>query len=335
MKERALNMELLRIIAMIMVVIVHINFGLVGGTPIFEKGQILQSCTRCAIQSLCIICVNSFVLISGWYGIKPSSIKFTGFLFQILFWTIFSACIASLHGKFSFSIQTTLSILCLDGELWFITSYIILWIISPILNLYIEKENKKQIQRTLLNFFILQTLFDWGCKIGYYAGGFSPLSFIGLYLLARYVHKYPSKYSTLHPKYDLLIYITCSILTTIIIVYFAIYGEFIERIYFYSSPLVIISSLYFVLFFSKITIHRFKKTILYFSTSSFAVYLFHDNELIRPLFRYCRDFIYNNYGIIGLIGCVLLLFIAVTTIDKLRILIWKSITSSKNKVYQP
>ena len=335
MKERALNMELLRIIAMIMVVIVHINFGAIG-VPNTEEYQCLSSeaLIQLTIEVFCIICTNIFVLISGWYGIRFSAKGLLKFIFQVFFWNFIAYLIFIFLGN-NFSISHIKSLLCLDGKLWFVISYIFLYVISPILNAFIDSTDKKNFKKVLLAVLVFQTLVGWISKIGYFVDGYSPMSFISLYLLARYVNRYPNKYFTLPLAIDLILYIGLCLIIIISVIVSAMCGETIEGLYSYISPFVIAASLFFVLAFSKMPIHKAKHIILYFSPSVFAVYLFHENPFIHKYFYAIINNIYNNYRIIELIGCVLLLFIAVTTIDKLRILIWKSITSSKNKVYQP
>ena len=61
--------ELLRIVAMVMILILHANF-LGVGAP--EHTDFLEDAPRAwgqmVLESLCIVAVDVFVLISGWYG---------------------------------------------------------------------------------------------------------------------------------------------------------------------------------------------------------------------------------------------------------------------------
>ena len=80
----------LRITAMFMVMILHINLGL----GIYEwKETGIKPLSILSIQFFelfSIGSVNAFVLISGWYGLKPSIKRLSSFIFQCLF----------LHGAF-------------------------------------------------------------------------------------------------------------------------------------------------------------------------------------------------------------------------------------------
>lgn len=91
---RLSNFELLRLISMFMVLIVHSNFQALG-TP--TSTDLLQTPTistlRIILQSLTLVCVNIFILISGWFGIRFS---YKGTL-QLLFQTLFSYLGSILH----------------------------------------------------------------------------------------------------------------------------------------------------------------------------------------------------------------------------------------------
>ena len=64
------QIELLRIISMVMMLILHANF---LGIRVPEYVDFLQDSvnawSRMGIEAFCIVAVDVFVLISGWYGI--------------------------------------------------------------------------------------------------------------------------------------------------------------------------------------------------------------------------------------------------------------------------
>ena len=80
--------ELLRIVAMVMILILHANF-LGVGAP--EHADFLEDAPRAwgqmVLESLCIVAVDVFVLISSWYGIRFRKRRLAGFLFQVWFFT--------------------------------------------------------------------------------------------------------------------------------------------------------------------------------------------------------------------------------------------------------
>ena len=85
-KERLSNFELLRMIAMFLVLLVHADFFSLG-EPTAEEcvTNPVDVIPRLLFWSLSIACVDIFVLISGWFGIKPRVKGICNFLFQCFF----------------------------------------------------------------------------------------------------------------------------------------------------------------------------------------------------------------------------------------------------------
>lgn len=185
---RESNIELLRIVAMFLVLTVHADF-LSLGTPTQSELQIapVASYTRFFIESLSIVCVNVFVLISGWFGIKASTKSFLRFIFQCFFFLIGIYAASILFGHNAFSLRGIFK--CTFYVNWFITAYICLYILAPALNAFVRIADKSQLQLFLLVFFTFQTLYGWiGGQL--FSNGYSTLSFIGLYILGRYLNLY-------------------------------------------------------------------------------------------------------------------------------------------------
>jgi IS5 family transposase len=87
--NRLSNIELLRIIAMAMVLIIHVGF--IGiGIPTEQDIQNAPFPTfnRFLFNNLSIVAVDVFVMISGWFGIHPKFKSATNFLFQVFFFSI-------------------------------------------------------------------------------------------------------------------------------------------------------------------------------------------------------------------------------------------------------
>ena len=96
MPKRALNFEFLRIVSMFMVLVIHFNFP-IKGIPTVESWQSnpIGTSFTVATQSLVIVCVSCFILISGYFGIRWKWRSFSNLIFQIFFF-LFVAYLASL-----------------------------------------------------------------------------------------------------------------------------------------------------------------------------------------------------------------------------------------------
>jgi len=86
--SRLSNIELLRMLAMLMILIIHANMqSLIRPTSIDLENSPIQVITRYLIESFGIVGVDIFVLISGWFLIKTRPKSFIAFVFQIVFIT--------------------------------------------------------------------------------------------------------------------------------------------------------------------------------------------------------------------------------------------------------
>lgn len=263
------NMELLRIVATLLILVVHANY-FSQGSPQWEcfTQNTYYSIWMVLCQSLSIVCVNLFVLISGWFGIKPRLKGFFNFIFQCLFYST-AIYITALLCEFSdLTIKGIAQVLYATKLGWFIKAYIGLYILSPVLNLFIEHSSKRVYEIVLIVFFIFQSTYGWLGNAYFFNEGYSTHSFIGLYLLARYIRIYKPRFSQLPKSIDLLTYIGISLIVTTLIVSLPIIGEgwgnlarvakaIYNRHHYlfdYLAPTVIISSVALLLFFSKLNI---------------------------------------------------------------------------------
>lgn len=208
-KTRDSNIELLRLIAMFLVLVVHADFWSLG-CPTQEEtlATPMNAFCRFFFESLSVICVDVFVLISGWFGIRANAKSFCNFVFQCLFFTVGIYAVALSVGLTSLSLKGLLGCFAMINNYWFIKAYVGLYILSPVLNAFVEYAEEKTFRQVLLGFFLFQTLYAWisdGAE--FFEHGYSTMSFIGLYLLARYVKVYLMKRSVLPPPIPLHIHI--------------------------------------------------------------------------------------------------------------------------------
>lgn len=244
MKERESNIEAARILAMILVVLVHANYFSLGG---IDRSDIISSPSssfmRMFFEHLCIVGVNLFVLISGWFGIRPTVKGAISLLYQVLFYSILILAAGIIIG-----------IPIPEGEMkevfyfgcfyWFIPAYLCLYALSPILNSFIEHSTRNQLLHVLIAFFFLEFIYGWITNSASFDGGYSTLSFIGLYLLARYVNKYSDKLKSINPMVSLGGYFIMTIIPTVIAFFGIKYIGHGLSSYKYCSPFVISASLF-------------------------------------------------------------------------------------------
>lgn len=327
------NMELLRIVAMLLVLIDHSNFLSLGAVSSEEAtNDVTSSFCRLLVETLSITCVNTFVLISGWYSIKPKFSRGGEFLFQVFFIMLVALCINIVCLGHSFCINDIKDLLLLNDIMWFPKAYFLLYILAPVLNAYIEKADEKVLRNTILIFYIFQFAYGWLCGgVGWFSGGFSTISFIGLYLLARYCRLYLSQYVN---KFSFNTYVSIYILTGVIVslVWMLLLKADVKQdnlnrwFLTYNSPHIIIEALLLLLAFNKIKISN--SIINWIASSCFAVYIFHCSpgigtrlfELVKTYYQY-DTLIFIAYTGIGII----IVFSFSILIDKIRVFVWNSI----------
>lgn len=278
----------------------------------------------------CSVGVNIFVLISGWFGIKLRAKSFAKLVFQVLFFTILVFAILVAFDREKYLNLHTLSYVFLipEPQLWFVKAYIVLLLFSPILNSYVENTTQKQLGIVIICFYVFQTIYGWLFldSTPWFGGGYSPLSFFGLYLLARYLRIYPKLwyqwgFSKLTGLFLIMIFVL-SIVSTLVTYYgFPIAG----RLYAYSSPFMVCGATLLLIAFSRLSFHS--RIINWIAMSSFAVYLTHGHEII--LRGYYAPFIgqlYNHYhGLVFISVVFLFIFVVFFTsiiIDKVRLTFW-------------
>lgn len=338
-KQRDSNIELLRIICMIMILAIHANYFSTGPLTIAEaNSEPITSILRSFFHALCVCAVNTFVMISGHFGIRFRTKGITSFLFQCLFFSIgiYSVMlILNLADFTKIDIASSIMLFKQADNYWFVWSYIILYILSPVINTFCEETTKNEFKRTLILFFILQCIIDFTPSNNFFQQGFSPLSFIGLYMIAYYFKRFGiniKKYTSL------FIFCSCVIINTLFeysLKRFGIGNGVINSISSgYTNPITIIQSLSLLTFFSQLRIQS--KVINWIATSCFAVYLFHMHFCIVNYYTGFAKDIYHEYNgvkyLLPISTLILIFFIIPILIDKIRIFcfnhIWKTIERS-------
>ena len=191
--NRNSSIELLRVFAMMMILILHANFFSVH-IPSAEEciSSSSFSLSRFILCGLSITGVDIFIFISGYFGIRTNVRKFSNIIFQFLFYSIALTVISAIFGFGSgFSIRNLASAIFLTSDFWFVKSYLILFLLAPALNYYVENTSKKELEWIVIGFIIFQCIYGWIGSVADFNDGFSALAFVGIYLLARYLGKYP------------------------------------------------------------------------------------------------------------------------------------------------
>lgn len=273
MKERDSNIELLRIVCMMFIVVHHSLLGLYS-VPFVLEGQgecDVLSGSALILNGFCYIGVNVFILISGYYGIK---FKWRGLLTLYLTCS-FYAFITYLAGKGGGIAsdgcglrQVLMPLSC--RYWWFMTDYFILYLFSPLLNKAIEHLNKKEFLRVLVLFTIANVYFGYGFEV-YNQNGYRVAQFVYLYCIAAYIRRYVNVERITRNK-SFLTYFVCALLfgALSVLTHYTNVPKF--RSYAYHNPLLIAASISFFIFF--LGFHFKSKPVNWLAKGSIGIYLF-------------------------------------------------------------
>lgn len=318
---RQSGIELLRLVAMLMILLLHANF-LSLGKPEAQSIQIDpgNSFFRILAEHFCIVAVNVYVFISGWFGIHPKIESALNLITQVITYSLLGIAICIFWSKLPISKSLITEVLVIGKNYWFVVSYLLLYIMSPVLNAFIENSNKVQIKMFLIAFFVFEFIYGWIFNLAGFAKGYSTISFIGLYILARYLRIFGSIFDCFSISFCIKMYSIISLFMTVL-VYSQLYywGKFIvfgRYLIDYNCPFVVISSLFLFFAFQKFKFSN--HSINYLSSSAFAIYLIHTNPHLWPFYKKCVEILNASLGFWGIFTFALFVMLICILIDIIR-----------------
>ena len=316
---RQTNIELCRIVAMLLVVLVHSGIVAFGDIKQYD----LSYWGILTMQGFAIVGVNVFVLISGYFSVSLRLKSIAKLVWICLFYALVACGIA---GLLNHPIKPT-SIFWVSNSIWYIATYIGLLCISPLLNTYVSRADRSALKALIIILIILQTWYEFVPRlINDFHNGYSILSFMILYLIARYVRLYGLP--RVFRRYHIWIYISCSLLIAIGLIC-AVAFHFHPRgvahwLLKYDNPLVIISSLGLFAFFEQIQMQN-SKTINYIASSCIAVLLLHTSPAFSHYIVSLFHGIFSQYSGLLLVlawgGIIVSEYVAAIAVDQIRLFV--------------
>lgn len=324
-KIRESNIELLRCVLMFMVIGLHIvGNGVLDNTNPIAYGR-LNFFMGHFLESFFIMAVCCYVLISGYFGIRSNFKKLLTLYLPILFYSILFLFII----KYLFGLQFGLRDIVyffpfLSTQYWFVTSYILLFLIAPLLNIILKSLTKFQLQGVLiicgLLFVLIPTFTPFTLT---HDRGFGIINFIVLYFLGFYLRNYfniKNKGSNVYT----LAYIGICVLLFLINILFAKYLGYNKgwqnKFYGYDTIFVYISAISFFLIFNSLDFKSLAITKI--APLVFYIYIIHEHPLVREVL-YSQilnspHYYYLNTWILNTFFCMILVFISCLLIEFLR-----------------
>lgn len=334
MEHRKSNIELLRIISIFLIIIFHCVFK--SGFE-FEPGFSINKLLVKIFYMFGELGVNLFILIFGYFMVNSrfKCKKLIRLLLEVQFYywtTVFIAC--KLDGfKLTGWKNIFLSFFpVIMNYYWFITAYIIVYIMSTYFNILIRAMDKRTYQKLLLTilglYCVLPTIF------GFFLGTTETILYynrmiwmVVVYFLGAYIQKYG--FLLIRTKKEAA---TMTILSFIILIisiliinqfsdFFAMLG-INEPAFFWppnTIPMILLSIGIFGLFLHlEISCHIFINIV---ASTTLGIYLMHDGILAswiwRKIFR-CAEHQNSPFLILYIIKAAAVIFIVGVIIDLLR-----------------
>lgn len=293
--ERNYGVDLLRIIAMYMVVVLH----LLGGGEILEYFSLcsLEYEAAWVLELIAFPAVNCYALISGYVSVdaKYGYSNIIMLWLQVCFYTVlipvsFFVCMPNavdLRGIVSgfFPILT--------NQYWYFTAYVGVFLFMPGMRIIVNKMSQKDLKRMLAFGFALLSVCPVIANADIFntANGYSMLWLCYLFLVGAYIKKY-NVFMRCKTRDLILICFGCLALTLgIKFVIEYVSWNYFERLLIcdfmtrYTSPLILVEAMALLIVFSRIQLGEFlQKIVRKITPLVFGIYLIHNHQLMRVNF---------------------------------------------------
>lgn len=352
--KRQANFEVLRVVAMAMIVTLH--FLQRGGilVPLYEEINIVNS-TGWLIKSLCIVAANCYVLIAGYFLVEAEwkCKKLLTLVSQIIFYSILIPVVCILLGignvrQWSIYEWITAVLPLQMDHYWFATAYVLMFVLSPVLAAGVKQLSKKQLEWVigilLVYFCVFKSLSPILLATDRY--GYDYPWFICLFLIAAYIRLYGNKENGLQigkvklftsAKASAGLYVVSalaifavSLVLGMITARIGKFDYYMNMVFSYNHILTLLAAFSFFYAF----LHwepKESKAVRFLSKIApytFGVYLIHENVAIRDLWtgwfgvdKVSNSLLFVPYMIL-VIAC---LFVVCMAIDFVRAKIFKKI----------
>lgn len=262
---------------MFFVLMLHINLKVILRNN--DTSQVLNYFALLS-NSLVFVCINTFVMISGYFSVQVKIKSFLSLLIQTEFYGALALLVYFLIsfccGSFSVSINILGVLMPFHPTgLWFIPCYVLLLVISPLLN-WICKDKKAHALSILIIALgagvVYITRGNNGCNI---------VNFMLIYLIGRLIALY-ARENSLKQKNIAAFLLFLSVGFTFCLELWWLnrgHGVADKTIFSHCTPWLITSSVALFVLFKNITIT--KRWLFFVGPSVLSVYLFHGNYLIE------------------------------------------------------
>jgi len=343
-KKREINLELLRILAMLMVISLHylgkgntMAMGIAAVLP--SDGNFLNEILAWTLEAASYAAVNIYIMISGYFLINAAarSEKIFKIFVQVLFYSIGVFLIFKLGGfypqEFDDRYHRSIMLFPVSSQhYWFASIYLLFYTLAPFLALGLRKLEKKQMFGLVLILLIIagRTLkYILPNMVMVEPDGYGIIWMVVLFVVAAYIRRFVPVNTKKRWLYLGIFFLSVIATVSGTFLLAAVnrstghFKDFLEYLYGYNSPTVIVSGISLFLFFRTIHIKEnfFGKIILFLAPLTFGIYLLHEHFLLRDLwvtFWKVPEAYQTPYFILHFAGVVLAVFLIGALVEWIR-----------------
>lgn len=303
-RQRDSNIELLRIVAMLFIVLEHL---LIDGTHFFAIAHSKEKVIANALIAFLYIGVNCFILITGYYGTSFHWKRLLKFYLVCCFIEFVGFMLHYIVGDISLSRSVIANIIfpLSHSNTWFVRCYVVFLFIVPIINRGIDGLTQKSFLSILALMTFIYLYFGWFWKIQNHNYGYTVAQFVYLYIVGQYIHRFVN-FDKLVRKRWLFVggYVLCSIVWGVCANISEITPIPHWNGWAYNNPIVLCSAICFFMFF--VTMNFYSKWINIFAKGTFVVFLVHMNRYIGPdiwelCFKIGNKYVDSPYAIVAIL----------------------------------
>lgn len=317
MKERNYGIDILKILSMLYILILHINYrgGLLGHVPVGSKsyGIVL------ILQIICFCAVNIYAIITGYLSYskydkedyKVYDFKRLIYLWlEVVFYSILTTIILFFLGKIEVTKRLILTI-CLPVSskyVWYFTAYFLLFFLMPIINLFVKNSSKKTLISVLIPIIIFFSFYqsfmnEYMSDFTFINRGYSVWWLMILFYIGAVIKKLDLGKNIKTKKLIILLFIiyivayVWNFFIPILALKHENLGYFSKFLYEYISPTNLFAAIIYVLLFTRIKIKSkvLKKYLPILSIATFGVYVMHlhpyiYHTMLKDAFTFILDY---------------------------------------------
>lgn len=344
-KKREANIELLRLLAMAMVVSLHY----------LSKGELLADATKpmdatgitsWLLESFSIAAVNTYVLISGYFMVHSSfkPMRLVKLWLQVLFYTILTPVVLGLLGFVDLSQYSTYDFLrnLLPVNMlqyWFISAYFLMVLVSPLLNAAVKNLPQKELGLILLLLLGMESLTKTVIPVRLELDnlGYDCFWFMVVYLIGAYIRLYGLPFIEKWKSGPLFGLYACTCLL-LMGLYQVIHGIYLKNgslehmlgtTYGYNHLLVILAAVLLFATFRKMQLRGgVGNFIIKISPYTLGVYLLHEQLAMRylwPKWLFCEKVTGPGTLVLYWAIAIVVVMAAGLLVDALRALVFEKV----------